>query len=844
MSSCVIPVHDHFAAMDVYEAEEGLVGCWTFDEGSGDTAYDSSGNGNNGTIHGAAWTTGVNGSALKFDGTDDYVEILNTDILESQNSLTISAWVKVQSSTSLKYFVKTDGFGLFQSGSEMGVAISVPGTDNAAGIITFNQWEFITGSFDGTAIRFYKNGELIEITALSGTMSSGSQYLVFGFFNNNYWGGEIDEVRIYNRILNSEEILSHYEEYAADLPQRKTLDTIFTVDSDSYYTWMFSWEKNEEYQISIQTTIGGPVDIFLVDSEGYYNYSSPHSDKWWVPLLRSLNTSSFSYYYTGPETQDYYIVIENKNYTLGGASSTGPVTLSIVVISPERTTSSTRTSSMTKTTTELYSPPKPPSVNELLLVIIIIGYFLLLFIGFPIVISRYKSKQTFRPPARLTVTAREPPESRYIREFDERHQITEDVSSKLQQYLSKMKTKRRLEIAILVSGLSFIGVLWIWILAIWWMAYRRVEDDFVSLWSNFPGFNPVKQFRTVFNEETHSILTHFSFLDNLRRNNDIKRTFIVGLTVPMFGWFFIFMLPIFFASFFSVVPIFFATAWVVDFETLSLIFGWAYLIGFIACTLTYGVIVFLYGIRSPFKKELKKETKMRSKLDPSSESFVAQDESEFELTAPTDEHMTSFHVKKSGRLAVTYKIDNNDNFKNMVAFRSSLNRLAIYAMIVIPFILLFGTSNSPGLLFIISSFSLLLLLVILVPNKWILVRRITILDEHGTPIGYIKGNLYFTWWEVSDLRGEYKASLNFNFIRHRGEIKTQDTSLYLLGDQGRTDVYDNLNNQVFSVISPDSIYVRKRFSIESNDQINPFLIVTLSVCIIERFYKPKSQSSN
>ncbi|MBU2565500.1 MAG: hypothetical protein KJ655_04525, partial [Candidatus Thermoplasmatota archaeon] len=56
-------------------AEEGLVACWYFDENNGTTAYDSSGNNNNGTIHGATWTTGVNGSALSFDGVDDYVNI-------------------------------------------------------------------------------------------------------------------------------------------------------------------------------------------------------------------------------------------------------------------------------------------------------------------------------------------------------------------------------------------------------------------------------------------------------------------------------------------------------------------------------------------------------------------------------------------------------------------------------------------------------------------------------------------------------------------------------------------------------------------------------------------------
>src|SRR3990167_9554249 len=66
----------------------GLVGYWAFDEGSGTTAGDSSGNGNNGTlVNGPTWTTGKVGSgALDFDGTNDYVA-------GSSNSFAVSIWM-------------------------------------------------------------------------------------------------------------------------------------------------------------------------------------------------------------------------------------------------------------------------------------------------------------------------------------------------------------------------------------------------------------------------------------------------------------------------------------------------------------------------------------------------------------------------------------------------------------------------------------------------------------------------------------------------------------------------------------------------------------------------------
>ena len=46
-------------------ASAELIGHWKFDEGSGDVAFDISGKGNDGTIHGAQSVPGVGGSALR-----------------------------------------------------------------------------------------------------------------------------------------------------------------------------------------------------------------------------------------------------------------------------------------------------------------------------------------------------------------------------------------------------------------------------------------------------------------------------------------------------------------------------------------------------------------------------------------------------------------------------------------------------------------------------------------------------------------------------------------------------------------------------------------------------------
>jgi len=81
-----------FAKVDM----ETCVGAWLFNEGSGDKATDSSGNGNDGTIVGGAeWVDGKFGKALSLDGSDDYVEITHDDSLMVGGKHTIALWFKL-----------------------------------------------------------------------------------------------------------------------------------------------------------------------------------------------------------------------------------------------------------------------------------------------------------------------------------------------------------------------------------------------------------------------------------------------------------------------------------------------------------------------------------------------------------------------------------------------------------------------------------------------------------------------------------------------------------------------------------------------------------------------------
>ena len=74
-----------------------IVGMWKFDEGKGNTAKDSSENGNDGTLmSNPKWVDGKFGKALEFDGTN-FVDMGNDESLQFDGDVTIVCWVRPES---------------------------------------------------------------------------------------------------------------------------------------------------------------------------------------------------------------------------------------------------------------------------------------------------------------------------------------------------------------------------------------------------------------------------------------------------------------------------------------------------------------------------------------------------------------------------------------------------------------------------------------------------------------------------------------------------------------------------------------------------------------------------
>jgi len=199
-----------------------LVGEWKFDENSGTIAHDTSGNNNDGAIHGAIWTSGVNGSALSFDGASNYVDVPNSNSLDVTNAITIEFWLKAYSypSNANRLIYKDFSAGasswsqvILYGDPAVGVGKLVfrPNNDgksisSGANAISLNSWYFITATYDSanSDTRLYLNGQLIaQDNSITGTIPIGTDSLKIGKAGHvtQYFNGLIDEVRIYNTSI-------------------------------------------------------------------------------------------------------------------------------------------------------------------------------------------------------------------------------------------------------------------------------------------------------------------------------------------------------------------------------------------------------------------------------------------------------------------------------------------------------------------------------------------------------------------------------------------------------------------------------------------------------------------
>jgi hypothetical protein len=227
MKKLIIPIILSFITVTCLFSQiptEGLVLYMPFNS----DANDYSGNGNNGTAHNVNYLRGNRGVTAYF-APDSYVEIKDTASLDfsADTGLTIAVWIRQENDISGYIVVKMGTGNRFDD--EYKLAISADGTINCGivsptsyqlfdsnGKLFINEWYLVVMRWrlaDGS-MKIYFNGELNSLTYSNVTsIQNTSVPLRIGQFLDaaeNSFRGSLDDLRIYNRPLSDDEIMTLY----------------------------------------------------------------------------------------------------------------------------------------------------------------------------------------------------------------------------------------------------------------------------------------------------------------------------------------------------------------------------------------------------------------------------------------------------------------------------------------------------------------------------------------------------------------------------------------------------------------------------------------------------------
>ena len=335
----------------------GLTGHWTFDEGTGTTAADSSGNGYNATLfNGVTWINGVFNKAISADNVSQYASTPAIN-LTGTTAVTVSMWVNrtyssggTSGDTLFEFSNNLNGFaGSFgfypDEAADCGTTAMEVGLHGDAGFNlncyshpTSGVWHHIAVVYDVTQpaaseVSLYIDGVLQ--TPLSQTHSSDNS-AAFGNFplylfsrggTTAFSGGEMDEVQLYSRALSSSEITELYNE-----------KTTVTVGASASPTSLpFGNEgvngTSAPQTVTISSTGTNPLVISNITTTG--DFAVPSSTCTALPMTTSCTINvTYTPTVSGAETGTLVIASNDPNSPLIVSLTGTGVVSSVASVSP------------------------------------------------------------------------------------------------------------------------------------------------------------------------------------------------------------------------------------------------------------------------------------------------------------------------------------------------------------------------------------------------------------------------------------------------------------------------------------------------------------------------------
>lgn len=238
-SFLILPTSSSAATIAKPPNNLGLVGYWSFNEGTSTKAGDFSGNNNNGTLSGTlpTWVSGKFGKALSINAVNNsYVTSADNMPITGDAAFTISGWFYFRSATAAGVL----GWGNTSvAGQATGFYWGIQGTrilsvEYAGGTSAYvnstlqlNRWYHIVytksaGAINTTSTFYVDGANFGSVTGSASTPNISAGKMLVGAWARSDQGGAdviIDDVRIYNRALSAAEVRGLYGSGGVKLAQ-------------------------------------------------------------------------------------------------------------------------------------------------------------------------------------------------------------------------------------------------------------------------------------------------------------------------------------------------------------------------------------------------------------------------------------------------------------------------------------------------------------------------------------------------------------------------------------------------------------------------------------------------
>ena len=192
--------------------------------GSGTTWTDLKGS-NNGTLTNGTGFSNDNGGSLIFDGANDYIALGNASnfISSSQNTATVCAWVKPNSTGSYKkiFSVCNSGTNQIQSfyfsigPNPYKVYMGLKTSSAVAAIhnidLSTTEFTYLCAVYNGSTLKLYRNGLEVASQNQTGNIPTTGVGRISGYDNGGEnWPGNIASFSMYNKALTADEVRQNY----------------------------------------------------------------------------------------------------------------------------------------------------------------------------------------------------------------------------------------------------------------------------------------------------------------------------------------------------------------------------------------------------------------------------------------------------------------------------------------------------------------------------------------------------------------------------------------------------------------------------------------------------------